>query len=147
MFVAIAFYVASSYSSDSVKISQSEDAVQRLGAGVDYVYSLGPNSKEYVTIYIPQDLQSINVSSKRIVFTVRTTAGTTDIFANTKADLIGALPSNSGRQKILIEYLSTGKVRVGEAGISCSPQRWRAPRRRRLCVPSPPYGNPRRVCR
>lgn len=121
-FIAVSFYFASSYSSDSVKIAQSQDAVERLAAGADYVYSLGPNSKEYVTIYIPEDVQGILVNGSRVVFTVRTSAGTTDVFATAKADLIGSLPAYRGKQKILIQYLANGKVSVGEAGLACSPQ-------------------------
>lgn len=122
-FIGIAFYFAASYSSDSVKIAQSEDAVQRLAAGADYVYSLGPNSKEYVTIYIPTDVTNISVIGNTIRFQVYTSAGgITDIFAYSKAGLIGALPAYRGRQKILIQYLANGKVSLGEAGLDCSPQ-------------------------
>jgi len=119
-FVAFAFYFASSYSSDSVKISQAQDAVDRLGAAADYVYSLGPNSKEYITVYLPDDMVA-NVSDKRIVFNVGTTAGRTDVYTSTRADLIGSLPSERGKQKILVEYLASGKVRIGEAGLQCEP--------------------------
>ena len=120
-FIAIAFYFASSYSSDSVKIAQSQDAVERLAAGADYVYSLGPGSKDYVTIYIPEDIESMLVNGSRVVFTIRTSAGTTDVFSNTKAELIGSLPAYRGKQKILIQYLPNGKVSIGEAGLVCSP--------------------------
>lgn len=120
-FVAIAFYFASSYSSDSVKIAQSEDAVGRLAAGADYVYSLGPNSKEYVTVYLPQDIQATDINGSRILFRLRTSSGITDVFANSKAELIGSLPSYRGKQKILIQYLPSGKVSIGEAGLICTP--------------------------
>src|SRR3989338_9122233 len=121
VFVASAFYLAATYSADSVKISQAQDAVERLASGADYVYALGPNSKDYVVIYMPQDLQIANVSGNRVLFTLHTSAGTTDIFANSEAQLIGSLPSSSGRQRILIQYLPSGKVLIGEAGLACSP--------------------------
>ncbi|MCX8175124.1 MAG: VWA domain-containing protein [Candidatus Micrarchaeota archaeon] len=122
LFVSVAFYLASAYSSDSVKISQAEDAVGRLAAAVDYVYSLGPNSREYVTVYLPQDIEFINVSGKGIHLRLRLTSGMTDVAATTKADLIGALPQYRGKQKILVAYLANGKVSIGEAGIACAPQ-------------------------
>lgn len=121
-FIAVAFYFASSYSSDSVAIAQSQDAVNRLAAGSDYVYSLGPNSKEYVTVYIPSSVQNITVSGNTIDFRVPTSAGgLTDVHATSKASLIGEIPAYTGQQKILIQYLPNGKVSIGQAGIACSP--------------------------
>ncbi len=121
-FISVSFFIAANYSADSTRISQAEDAVQRLAAGADHVYALGPNTKEYVTVYLPEDMVGINASGKRILLTLRTSSGgTTDIFAYTKGDLISALPPNRGKQKILVEYLSSGKISLGEAGLSCSP--------------------------
>lgn len=120
-FVSIAFYIAASYSADSAKIAQARDAVDRLVGSADHVYALGPNSKEYVSVYLPEDLAGTNVSGKSISTRVYTTGGSTDVFASSKADLVGSLPRYRGRQRILVEYLQSGKVRIGEAGLSCSP--------------------------
>ena len=122
-FISVAFYFASSYSADSVAIAQAQDAVGRLAAGSDYVYSLGPGSKEYVTIYIPPSVTNISVRGSTIDFQVPTSSGgITDVHATSKASLVGALPAYKGQQKILIEYLQNGKVSLGEAGIACSPE-------------------------
>lgn len=121
-FITISFFIAANYSADSTRISQAEDAVQRLAAGADHVYALGPNTKEYVTVYIPEDIVGINASGTRILMTLRTSSGgTTDVFAYTKGALISALPPYRGKQKILIEYLASGKISLGEAGLACSP--------------------------
>ena len=121
-FISIAFFVAANYSADSAKLAQAEDAVQRLASGADRVYALGPNTKEYVTVYLPEDTVSINASGKRIMIKIGTSSGgTTDVYAYTKAELISALPPYRGKQKILIEYLASGQVSLGEAGLVCSP--------------------------
>ncbi len=121
-FITIAFYLAANYSSDSVKIAQSQDAVERLAAGADHVYALGPNSKDYVTVYLPEDLMGASVTGKRVMISVPTSGkGTTDVFAYSKADLVGSLPHFRGKQKIMVEYLASGKVRIGEAGLDCEP--------------------------
>ncbi|MFA5077129.1 MAG: hypothetical protein WC488_01755, partial [Candidatus Micrarchaeia archaeon] len=120
--VAVTFYLATAYSADSLKISQAEDAVGRLSGSADYVYALGPNTKEYVEVYLPQDITQVNISGRRIVLTIQTSGGTTDVFANAKADLVGGLPSARGRQKVLVQYLETGKVLIGQAGLACDPQ-------------------------
>lgn len=119
--VSVTFYLAVNYSSDSTKISQAKDAVERLTASADHVYALGPNSKEYITVYLPEDLTRASVSGKNIILTVPTTAGSNDVYASSKADLIGSLPAYRGRQKVLVEYLLSGKVRIGEAGLTCTP--------------------------
>lgn len=120
-FVVISFYLASAYSTDSLRISQGQDAVERISAGVDYVYTLGPNSRDYVTVFMPDDIRLLNISGTRMVMTVGTTSGQTDIYANTKANLVGALPTTPGRQKVLIQYLPDGTVSIGEAGLACTP--------------------------
>lgn len=120
-FVMGAFVIGSAYSSENLKFSQAQDAVDRLAQGVDYVYTLGPNSKEYVDVYFPNELDSVNVRDKTIRFSVASGGGKVDFFANTKADLISALPSTWGPQKILVQYLPSGKVLLGEAGLRCEP--------------------------
>lgn len=120
--VSATIYVAVNYLADGIKISQGQDAVERLAAAANNVYALGPGSKEYVAVYMPNDLLAMDTSGKRILFTMGTNnGGTSDIFAYTHADLINSLPTNSGKHKVLVEYLSSGKVRLGEAGLSCSP--------------------------
>ena len=88
--ISFTFYLAMNYSSDSTKISQAKDAVERLAASADHVYALGPNSKEYITVYLPEDLTSGSVSGKNIIITLPTTGGKTDVYATSKAELIGA---------------------------------------------------------
>jgi len=119
--ISFTFYLAINYSTDSTRITQARDAVERLAASADHVYALGPNSKEYITIYMPDDWASASVSGRNIIITVPVTGGTTDVYATAKAELIGSFPQNRGRQKVLVEYLLSGKVRIGEAGLSCSP--------------------------
>ncbi len=121
IFLIVTFYVAATYASDTLRISQAEDAVGRLAAAADYVYSLGPNSREYVDVYLPDSIMEMNVSGRRILLRVGISSGTTDVFATTHADLIGALPAARGKQRILVQYLENGKVLLGEAGLSCAP--------------------------
>ncbi|MCX8195289.1 MAG: VWA domain-containing protein [Candidatus Micrarchaeota archaeon] len=119
--IGVAFYVAFNYASDSTKISQAEEAVQKLAAAADRVYALGQGSKEYVTVYLPQDIRTTDVSGKRVLITVGTSAGSTDVFANSKAELTGAIPTSSGKHRIVVEHLPNGKVRIGSSGLACSP--------------------------
>ncbi len=119
--ISVMFYLAATYTSDSLRISQAEDAVGQLAAAADYVYSLGPNSKEYVDVYLPEGIRNIIIDGKRLVISIDTSSGSSDLFATTRSDLIGTLPTARGKQKILVQYLESGKVLIGEAGLSCSP--------------------------
>lgn len=119
--VSFTFYIAINYSSESTNISQAKDAVDRLAASADHVYALGPNSKEYITVYLPENLVSASVNGRNIILTVPTSGATTDVYATSKAELIGAFSHYRGMQKILVEYLLSGKVRIGEAGLACMP--------------------------
>ncbi len=121
-FVTGAFVIGSVYSQESLGAAQAQDAVNRLSQGADYVYTLGPNSKEYIDVYFPRELSSVNASGKRLLFKLDGSGGgTVDFFANTKAELIDAMPKTWGQQKILVQYLPSGKVLLGEAGLACSP--------------------------
>ncbi|MFA5105987.1 MAG: VWA domain-containing protein [Candidatus Micrarchaeia archaeon] len=120
-FIAIAFYIAASMSAESIKLAQAQDSVERLASAADYVYSIGPNTKEYVTVFLPAGIISTNTTGKRVLISLSTTAGSTDVYENTRADLTGTLEPKPGRQKVLVEYLPTGKVRLGEAGLTCYP--------------------------
>ncbi|MDE1798166.1 MAG: hypothetical protein KGH63_02050, partial [Candidatus Micrarchaeota archaeon] len=116
-----AFVITSNYLSDSAKISQAQDAVQRLAAAADYVSALGADSKETVSVYLPAGVISSNVTGNSIILTVATSSGRTDVFATTKAPLAGALPSGQAGQLILVQSLSSGKVLIGQAGLACNP--------------------------
>ncbi len=120
-FVGVALFIAVNYSADSLNVSQSQDAVERLSAAANHVYALGPNSKEYVDVYLSQGILSTNVSGKRVLLSIGTSGGKSDIFSYTNAQLVGSIPAYRGRQKILVEYLPSGQVLIGEAGLSCSP--------------------------
>ena len=119
--ISFTVYFAINYSTDSTRITQAKDAVERLAASADHVYSLGPNSKEYVTIYLPEDLISASINGRNIILKVPTAGGATDVYATSKAVLTGSFPQYRGKQDVQVEYLPSGKVMIGEAGLSCLP--------------------------
>ncbi len=120
--IGVSFYLASMMSADSINLSQAQDTVERLAAAADYVYSLGPNTKEYVTVSLPSNIISSNTTGKVIALKIGTSAGNSDIFAGTRAEIIGSIVARPGKQKVLVEYLPNGKVRLGEAGLECTPR-------------------------
>ncbi|MCX6774305.1 MAG: VWA domain-containing protein [Candidatus Micrarchaeota archaeon] len=119
--IAAVFVLSANYSESATETMQAQDAVDQLTAAADFVYTLGPNSREYVTVHLPNDLAGWNITGKAIIITIQTDAGYTDVSSYSKADLIGSLPAFSGTQKILVEHLPSGLVRIGTASLYCAP--------------------------
>lgn len=120
-FIAIMFFVAMNYASDSTRVSQARDAVNKLSKGADYVYSLGPGCRETTEIHLPEGVEYINISGNRILLHLTLSSGPTDIFEYTEAELIGSVRTGAGPQDVVILATRSGKVRFGESSLSCSP--------------------------
>ncbi|MBN2122331.1 hypothetical protein JW721_04745 [Candidatus Micrarchaeota archaeon] len=120
-FIALMFFIAMNYASDSTRISQAKDAVTKLAKGADYVYSLGPGCRERTQISLPKGVQAINFSGNRIHMNLELSSGNTDIFEYTDAPLIGSISEVPGSQEVVISATRSGKVRFGESSLSCTP--------------------------
>jgi hypothetical protein len=83
------------YSGDN-SISLAKNAVNKLGETADWVFSQGPPAKNTFMIYVPQGIEEISFNNKVILFKVRTSAGTTDVYYQTVAVLNGYIPNKSG---------------------------------------------------
>lgn len=120
-FIAVIFYLSLNFANDNVRISQAQDAVDKLAKSADYVYSLGPGTKDKVEVYMPDGIIFANLSSHTIHIRISLSSGRADVFANTKAALTGSLPQNSGPQEIIITHTEGGNIFFGESYLSCSP--------------------------
>lgn len=65
-FITAIFYFAFNFASDSTRVAQAQDTINKLGKSADYVYALGPLSKSTINIYVPAGVQIINISGNRI---------------------------------------------------------------------------------
>jgi hypothetical protein len=120
-FIAIMFFIALNYASDSTRVSQAKDAMSKLSKGADYVYSLGPGAKESTKINLPEGVQSLNISGNRIHMRLELSSGVTDLFEYTDSELIGSVALGAGTKEITIEATRSGKVRFGESSLECAP--------------------------
>jgi hypothetical protein len=82
--------------SDDNNISLAKNTVNKLGETADWVFSQGPPAKNTFMIYIPAGIEDISFSNKMILFRVKTSAGTTDVYYQTVAVLDGYIPKKSG---------------------------------------------------
>ena len=88
---------------DDTKISLTKDAVNELGETADWVFSQGPPARyTFQSFYIPEGIEDIDLDNNMILFTVKTTAGISDISYHTIAPLDGSIPSKSGYYPIAV---------------------------------------------
>lgn len=105
------FYYSFFYSSDSISFSQTQDAVNAIAKGADFVYSLGVGSKTRVLVTIPNNVIIYNVSNNAITYTVRSPSGSrSTVTAFTKANVTGTLPTNAGNYYISLNMTNQGVV-------------------------------------
>ncbi len=120
-FIALIFVFSINYTNDTVRKTQAKDTVDKLAKTADYVYALGPGTKQTVRVQMPSGVQFITVSGNRIQLRVSLSSGDADVFANTRAALTGAVPITDGAKDVSVFATSNNKVFLGDSGISCSP--------------------------
>ncbi len=71
-------------------------AVNKLGQSADWVFSQGEPAMLSTEIYIPDGVTSVQFLNSTLVFKVRTSAGVSDVFYTSTANLTGNIPTTSG---------------------------------------------------
>jgi len=119
--IGAVFFFAMSSASDSARVSQAKDTAERIAKAADSAYSLGPGSRSTVSISMPQGVQLVNISNKRVLVRVATSSGTADAFAATHGQLVGYIPTTGDQQEITLTVLPSGDISVGRTILVCSP--------------------------
>jgi uncharacterized protein (UPF0333 family) len=119
--VTLVFYYSVNLSSDNIRISQAEDMVEKLSKSADYVYSLGPGSKDVVDVYVPEGMVLTDITNNSIRVRLSLSSGESDVFADTKPVIIGEIPPIPGHHRIAVTHTQSGKVMLGEGSLFCSP--------------------------
>ncbi len=119
--VAIMFYFLINQATDNIRTTQARDAIAKIARTSDYIYSLGPGSKDQVEVLFPEGTQFVNVTGNTIWLRVSLSSGDADVFANTRAPLIGVVTEDQGKQQITLVATDNGKVRFGASALSCTP--------------------------
>lgn len=96
------FYYAVTYSNDSIISAQAQDAVNTLAKAADNTYSLGEGSLSRVQVNIPSGVTNISIASNRVLFTIRTTSGFSDVVSFTKAPILGSLSNATGSYFVIL---------------------------------------------
>jgi hypothetical protein len=111
--LAIAFaipvwiYVASLQQSagEELSLSYAENAVNQITSAADLVHTQGPPAKVRLNVYIPSRVDMINITDRTVNFRMLTSAGVSDVFSTSVANLTGTLPDSEGIYWIDVESM------------------------------------------
>jgi len=96
------YYTYSSDSSESVATSQALQVARRIVDASESVYYLGSPSQTTLKLTFPDRIYSTNLSSKELVFKIKTRNGITDIVQVSAVNMSGNLPTSQGIHVITI---------------------------------------------
>jgi len=119
--IAALFFFSMNAASDGARSAQAKDTAERIARAADSVYALGPGSKSTVSVNMPQGVQFIDTSNKRVWIRVALSSGNSDVFAKTSGQITGNIPATADLQDITLTVLSNGNISVGRQSLSCSP--------------------------
>jgi len=88
-------------------LSYAKNAAEQIAGTAGLVYTQGPPAKVEMKIYIPAGVEEVNITNKTVIFKVRTTAGLSDVFSLSIAEMNGSLPTEEGIYPIIIESKDT----------------------------------------
>ena len=97
------YYTYSSDSIDSVATSQAMQIARRIVDASESVYYLGKPSQTTLKLNFPDRIYSTNLSSKEVVFKMKTKNGITDIVQVSSINISGSLPTTQGIHIITVK--------------------------------------------
>jgi uncharacterized protein (UPF0333 family) len=87
---------------EDIRISNAIAAVNKITEAANIVNTQGKPSLLTLSVYIPEEVDSITFSGNVILIKVRIASGLSDIFARSKATLQGSISTTSGMKKIKV---------------------------------------------
>ena len=87
---------------EEIRISNAITAVEKIVEAANIVSTQGKPSQITLSIYIPENIDSIEANGKNFIMKVRMGSGVSDIFATSKANLQTDISNSSGIKKIKI---------------------------------------------
>ena len=96
------YYTYSSDSSESVATSQALQVARRIVDASESVYYLGSPSQTTLKLNFPDRIYSTDLSSKELVFKIKTKNGLTDVVQVSAVNMSGSLPTSQGIHVITV---------------------------------------------
>ena len=102
------FYFSFTQTTDNMRLTKAKTALADITAAADYVYSLEVGSTTQLEVDVPDGIDSANIVNHTIIYRVSTSAGTSDVFSVSKANLYGTLPIKSANKVLTINHTENG---------------------------------------
>ena len=97
------YYTYSAETTDSVATSQALQIARKIVDSSESVYYLGKPSQTTLKVNFPDKIYSTNLSSKEVVFKIKTKNGITDIVQVSSVNMSGSLPTTQGIHIITVK--------------------------------------------
>ena len=96
--------------SSDIIASNAVIAVNKIAEAADIVYTQGEPSQITLSVYIPENLHSINFYNNLIIMKVKVGSGISDIFAMSKANFTtdSHISPDSGTRRIKVKAVNVG---------------------------------------
>jgi len=88
---------------EELSLSYSKNAVNQITSAADLVYTQGSPAKVRLNVYIPSRVEMINITNKTVNFRILTSAGASDVFSESVANMTGTLSNSEGTYWISVE--------------------------------------------
>ena len=88
---------------EEIIMSNAVIAVNKITEAADIVYTQGKPSQITLSVYIPDKVYSIEFSNKMMIMRINVSSGSTDVFAESKAPLIGSISTDYGTKRIRVK--------------------------------------------
>ncbi len=123
VFVGIIFFYSTSTVTNSINDSKAITAVNKIASAINQVYALGPGSRISVDVEMPPDVISYSLQNNLVRLVILSGDRNVTYYADTKANVSGALPITEGVQTLTLEVDSSGAVSLASEtlGISLTP--------------------------
>ncbi|MEK6984686.1 MAG: hypothetical protein AABX33_08995 [Nanoarchaeota archaeon] len=99
----IIYFTYSSETNDSITSHQALQIARKIVDSSESVYYLGKPSQTTLKVNFPENIQSINLSNKEVVFKIKTKNGISDIVQVSAVNISGNLPNSQGIHMITVK--------------------------------------------
>jgi hypothetical protein len=93
---------------DDNSLTVASNSMKKIGQTSDWIYSQGTPAKLKMMVLIPKNVQDIKFSGKTMTWKIKTSAGISEIYYNSLANLTGNITTNLGYYNILIQATTNG---------------------------------------
>ncbi len=106
-------YFLSYYNSakEEISLSYARDLVDSVRDMADFVHAQGGPAKVLLKVHVPNNVLSINLTENRVSVFLSLSSGITEIYAESRANLTGYVPTSPGDYLLSLEAME-GYVNV-----------------------------------